>query len=174
MPHSLDLFCTASCLADMYVPHYRLAKRSSPADFPCHVQVFQRIQPTSSLQDLRQHSSQLQRMCAAMRATLEQHVKAEEHELWPLFNEHFTVEEQQHIVGMIIGRSGAEVLQTMLPWITGWLLVLQGWGSGVGGGVGGRGGGGGEGGGGGVYDYMCQDVATSFAAECCVACPGQQ
>lgn len=57
-------------------------------------------------------------MCAAMRATLEQHVKAEEHELWPLFNEHFSVEEQQHIVGMIIGRSGAEVLQTMLPWIT--------------------------------------------------------
>ena len=90
------------------------------------MQVFQRIQPTSSLQHLRQHSSQLQRMCAAMRATLEQHVKAEERELWPLFNEHFTVEEQQHIVGMIIGRSGAEVLQTMLPWITGWVFVLQG------------------------------------------------
>ena len=65
-------------------------------------------------------------MCAAMRATLEQHVKAEEHELWPLFNEHFTVEEQQHIVGMIIGRSGAEVLQTMLPWITGGVLALHG------------------------------------------------
>ena len=46
-------------------------------------------------------------------------MRAEEHELWPLFNEHFTVEEQQHIVGMIIGRSGAEVLQAMLPWITG-------------------------------------------------------
>ena len=92
----------------------------------CGVQVFKRIQPTSSLQDLRQHASQLQRMCAAMRATLEQHVKAEEHELWPLFNEHFSVEEQQHIVGMIIGRSGAEVLQTMLPWITGQCLALQG------------------------------------------------
>ncbi|KAA6419094.1 MAG: hypothetical protein FRX49_10834 [Trebouxia sp. A1-2] len=81
-------------------------------------EVFNRIQPSSSLQELRQHSSQLQRMCAAMRATLEQHVRAEEHELWPLFNEHFSVEEQQHIVGMIIGRSGAEVLQAMLPWIT--------------------------------------------------------
>ena len=81
--------------------------------------MFNRIQPSSSLQELRQHSNQLQRMCAAMRATLEQHVRAEEHELWPLFNEHFTVEEQQHIVGMIIGRSGAEVLQAMLPWITG-------------------------------------------------------
>ncbi len=91
------------------------------ADFPCVLswQVFNRIQPSSSLQELRQHSSQLQRMCAAMRATLEQHVRAEEHELWPLFNEHFSVEEQQHIVGMIIGRSGAEVLQAMLPRITG-------------------------------------------------------
>lgn len=54
-----------------------------------------------------------------MRATLEQHVKAEEQELWPLFAEHFTAEEQQHLVGMIIGRSGAEVLQAMLPWVTG-------------------------------------------------------
>lgn len=81
-------------------------------------EVFNRIQPSSSLQELRQLSGQLHRMCAAMRATLEQHVRAEEHELWPLFNEHFTVEEQQHIVGMIIGRSGAEVLQAMLPWIT--------------------------------------------------------
>ena len=68
---------------------------------------------------MQQHANQLQRMCAAMRATLEQHVKAEEQELWPLFAEHFTAEEQQHLVGMIIGRSGAEVLQAMLPWVTG-------------------------------------------------------
>ena len=62
-----------------------------------------------------------------MRATLEQHVKAEEQELWPLFAEHFTAEEQQHLVGMIIGRSGAEVLQAMLPWVTGNVpAILQG------------------------------------------------
>ena len=89
------------------------------------MQVFNKIQPSISLQELRQLSSQLHRMCAAMRATLEQHVRAEEHELWPLFNEHFTVEEQQHIVGMIIGRSGAEVLQAMLPWITGVCSCLK-------------------------------------------------
>jgi len=38
-------------------------------------------------------------------------VRAEEAELWPLFSEHFTMKEQQHLVGVIIGRTGAEVLQ---------------------------------------------------------------
>lgn len=54
-----------------------------------------------------------------MRATLEQHVRAEEQELWPLFAENFTTAEQEDIVGMIIGRTGAEVLQAMLPWVIG-------------------------------------------------------
>ena len=58
-------------------------------------------------------------MCAAMRATLFEHVTGEEQELWPLFAENFSVEEQQDIVGQIIGRTGAEVLQAMLPWVTG-------------------------------------------------------
>jgi len=62
---------------------------------------------------------QLRRMCAAVRASLETHVRAEEAELWPLFAEHFTFEEQQHLVGLIIGRTGAEVLQALLPWVTG-------------------------------------------------------
>ncbi|KHN22746.1 hypothetical protein glysoja_031331 [Glycine soja] len=40
----------------------------------------------------------------------------EECELWPLFGRHFTVEEQDKIVGRIIGTTSAEVLQSMLPW----------------------------------------------------------
>ncbi|KAK8471082.1 hypothetical protein PHAVU_003G142726 [Phaseolus vulgaris] len=35
-----------------------------------------------------------------------------------LFGKHFTVEEQDKIVGRIIGTTGAEVLQSMLPWVT--------------------------------------------------------
>jgi hypothetical protein len=38
------------------------------------------------------------RMCAAVRASLEIHIRAEEAELWPLFTEHFTTEEQQYLV----------------------------------------------------------------------------
>ena len=54
--------------------------------------------------------------CAAVRICLETHVAREEAELWPLFEKHFTTFEQRRIVGLIIGRTGAEVLQSMLSW----------------------------------------------------------
>lgn len=60
----------------------------------------------------------LSRKCAAVRAELETHVRAEENELWPLFAEHFTFAEQQKLVGAIIGRTGADVLQTMMNWVS--------------------------------------------------------
>jgi len=43
-------------------------------------------------------------------------VAREEAELWPLFEKHFTAVEQGRLVGLIIGRTGAEVLQSMLSW----------------------------------------------------------
>ena len=45
-------------------------------------------------------------------------------QVWPLFAEHFTEQEQEHLVGQIVGRTGAEVLQAMLPWVTGKALFL--------------------------------------------------
>ncbi|KAF3597714.1 hypothetical protein DY000_02022786, partial [Brassica cretica] len=42
----------------------------------------------------------------------------QELELWPLFDKHFSIQEQDKIVGRIIGTTGAEVLQSMLPWVT--------------------------------------------------------
>ena len=82
-------------------------------------QVFTQLKGCQGLHALRQVTGQLQRNCAAMRATLEQHVRAEEQELWPLFAEHFTTAEQEEVVGRIIGRTGAEALQAMLPWVAG-------------------------------------------------------
>ncbi len=61
----------------------------------------------------------VRRMCAAIRASLETHVRSEESELWPLFTEHFSRDEQQYLVGVIIGRTGAQVLQALLPWVSG-------------------------------------------------------
>ncbi|GIL78726.1 hypothetical protein Vretimale_373 [Volvox reticuliferus] len=60
----------------------------------------------------------VRRMCAAVRASLETHIRSEESELWPLFTEHFSREEQQYLVGVIIGRTGAQVLQALLPWVS--------------------------------------------------------
>lgn len=87
-----------------------------------YVQVFGKIRGSKELRELRGLAGQLQRATAAMRAMLHQHVAAEEQELWPLFAEHFSVAEQEDIVGMIIGRTGAEVMQAMLPWVAGAML----------------------------------------------------
>lgn len=70
------------------------------------------------IQKYRLLSTKLQCMCKSIRVALDQHVYREELELWPLFDSHFSIEEQEKIVGQIIGTTGAEVLQTMLPWVT--------------------------------------------------------
>ncbi|XP_021749708.1 zinc finger protein BRUTUS-like [Chenopodium quinoa] len=74
-----------------------------------------------SSDDLKKYhdlATKLQGMCKSIRVTLDQHVFREELELWPLFDKHFSVEDQDIIVGRIIGTTGAEVLQSMLPWVT--------------------------------------------------------
>lgn len=83
------------------------------------MQALAAIRASTTLVEAAQHAARLQRLTAATRASLEQHVRAEEQELWPLFAEYFTEAEQDHLVGVIIGRTGAEVLQAMLPWVTG-------------------------------------------------------
>lgn len=70
-----------------------------------------KVKHSASASEARDLALQLRRTCAAVRASLETHVRAEEAELWPLFSEHFSIKEQQHLVGIIIGRTGAEVLQ---------------------------------------------------------------
>ncbi|XP_057812774.2 zinc finger protein BRUTUS isoform X2 [Cryptomeria japonica] len=63
-------------------------------------------------------SAKLQGMCKTLRIALDLHVSREELELWPLFDTHFSIDEQDKIVGRIVGTTGAELLQTMLPWVT--------------------------------------------------------
>ncbi|KXG22488.2 hypothetical protein SORBI_3009G222200 [Sorghum bicolor] len=62
--------------------------------------------------------TKLQGLCKSIHVTLSNHVHREELELWPLFDKHFSVDEQDKIIGRIIGTTGAEVLQSMLPWVT--------------------------------------------------------
>ncbi|KAE8662343.1 Zinc finger protein-related isoform 4 [Hibiscus syriacus] len=63
-------------------------------------------------------ATKLQGMCKSIRVTLDHHIFREELELWPLFGKHFSLEEQDKLVWRIIGTTGAEVLQSMLPWVT--------------------------------------------------------
>ncbi|XP_059649687.1 zinc finger protein BRUTUS-like [Cornus florida] len=84
---------------------------SSRSNFDCSYR-------DSSLIKYNELATKVQGMCKSIRVTLDQHVIREELELWPLFGRHFSVEEQDKIVGRIIGTTGAEVLQSMLPWVT--------------------------------------------------------
>ena len=63
-------------------------------------------------------ATKLQGMCKSIRVTLDHHIFREELELWPLFGRYFSVEEQDKLVHRIIGTTGAEVIQSILPWVT--------------------------------------------------------
>ncbi|GFS44307.1 zinc finger protein-like protein [Actinidia rufa] len=71
-----------------------------------------------NMKEYSELATKLQGMCKSIRVSLDQHIFREELELWPLFGKHFSLEEQDKIVGRIIGTTGAEVLQSMLPWVT--------------------------------------------------------
>ena len=76
-----------------------------------------RLRGASTLAEARAAARDLAARTAALRASLETHVTAEERELWPLFAENFSAEEQEALVGTIVGRTGAEVLAATLPWV---------------------------------------------------------
>ena len=69
-------------------------------------QVLEKLKATSDAAEASELSLAVRRMCAAVRASLETHIRAEESELWPLFSEHFSTEEQQYLVGAVGGVGG--------------------------------------------------------------------
>ncbi|KAK3226051.1 hypothetical protein Dsin_005913 [Dipteronia sinensis] len=56
-------------------------------------------------------------ICKSMHKLLSEHVHREETELWPLFRECFSIEEQENIIRAMLGRIRAETLQDMIPWL---------------------------------------------------------
>lgn len=65
----------------------------------------------------RQMCVKLHDMCLSMHKILFDHINHEEIELWPLFVEHFSIQEQEKIIGCMLGRIRAEILQEMIPWL---------------------------------------------------------
>ncbi|XP_074274885.1 zinc finger protein BRUTUS-like isoform X2 [Silene latifolia] len=106
----------SSALSELNKLHVRLT-RSIAAHDPVGGH-FDAGKSSESLKKYHELATKLQGMCKSIRVTLDQHVFREELELWPLFDKHFSVEEQDKLVGRIIGTTGAEVLQSMLPWVT--------------------------------------------------------
>ncbi|XP_048329443.1 zinc finger protein BRUTUS [Ziziphus jujuba] len=110
-----DISCALSELSHL---HESLQKAYLNGDLSeSHIE-FSAVQSNDSFRKYNELSTKLQGMCKSIKVTLDQHIFREELELWPLFGKHFSVEEQDKIVGRIIGTTGAEVLQSMLPWVT--------------------------------------------------------
>ncbi|KAJ0049275.1 hypothetical protein Pint_15297 [Pistacia integerrima] len=77
----------------------------------------------SNIQDQRMLKYQrlcirLNDKCKSMHKLLLEHVHREETELWPLFRDCFSIEEQEKIIKCLLGRISAEKLQDMIPWLT--------------------------------------------------------
>ncbi|MCO5564445.1 hypothetical protein L7F22_018106 [Adiantum nelumboides] len=106
----------ASMLSEFSVLHGRL--RACDGKNPSGVIEGNNVTSENLLLYQQGLAAKLQGMCKSVHVTLGQHVSREELELWPLFTLHFSVEEQERLVGQIIGTTGAEVLQAMLPWVT--------------------------------------------------------
>ncbi|CAI8594892.1 unnamed protein product [Vicia faba] len=113
------LFEDISCaLSELSVLHEALQRTHMSEDLRDSNLGLSEVNNTDDIRKFNELATKLQGMCKSIRVTLDQHIFREELELWPLFGKHFTVEEQDKIVGRIIGTTGAEVLQSMLPWVT--------------------------------------------------------
>ncbi|KAL5539305.1 hypothetical protein UlMin_045416 [Ulmus minor] len=110
-----DIACVLSELSHL---HENLHKENLNGDSNEYDIEFSADHRSDSARKYNELSTKLQGMCKSIKVTLDQHIFREELELWPLFGKHFSVEEQDKIVGRIIGTTGAEVLQSMLPWVT--------------------------------------------------------
>ncbi|XP_059638509.1 zinc finger protein BRUTUS-like isoform X2 [Cornus florida] len=110
-----DISCVLSDLSRLH----EVLKRTHMTDdlFGSNIELFS-DHSCDGMTKYNELATKLQGMCRSIRVTLDQHIFREERELWPLFGKHFSVEEQDKIVGRIIGTTGAEVLQSMLPWVT--------------------------------------------------------
>ncbi|KAF8080516.1 hypothetical protein N665_0937s0018 [Sinapis alba] len=58
----------------------------------------------------------LQEICRSMHKILSEHFQQEETELWGMSRDCFAIEEQEKIIGCMLGRISGEILQDMIPW----------------------------------------------------------
>ncbi|KAI3454605.1 hypothetical protein Pfo_011268 [Paulownia fortunei] len=59
--------------------------------------------------------------CLSMRKVLSDHIHREEVEIFPLFRGCFSTEEEEKIIGCMLGRTRAEILQETIPWLMAYL-----------------------------------------------------
>ncbi|KAI3912679.1 hypothetical protein MKW92_037402 [Papaver armeniacum] len=73
--------------------------------------------PEQRIRHYRHMCTKLHDICKTMRRALEKHVYHDEIQVWSSFLEFFSYEEQEKIIGLMLGRTRAESLQVMLLWL---------------------------------------------------------
>ncbi|XP_041998029.1 zinc finger protein BRUTUS-like At1g74770 [Salvia splendens] len=61
--------------------------------------------------------SKIHHTCVSMSKVLTDHMYREEVEILPLFRESFSVDEEEKIIGRMLGRTRAEMLKTVITWL---------------------------------------------------------
>ncbi|KAG9450383.1 hypothetical protein H6P81_010348 [Aristolochia fimbriata] len=79
----------------------------------------------SRIQKRRKLCIELHEMCKTMQISLCKHMRREEAGIWPLVLKHFSEDEQEKLIGDIMGRTGAEILQTLIPRLMECLTSVQ-------------------------------------------------
>ncbi|KAF4396291.1 hypothetical protein F8388_019837 [Cannabis sativa] len=110
-----DISCVLSELSQLHENLQKEKLNRDSSEISTEYSAVNKLDYTRKYNEL---STKLQGMCKSIKVTLDHHIFREELELWPLFGKHFSVDEQDKLVGRIIGTTGAEVLQSMLPWVT--------------------------------------------------------
>lgn len=59
--------------------------------------------------------------CLSMQKVLSDHIYREEVEIFPLFRGRFSTEEEEKIIGHMLGGTRSEILQEMIPWLMAYL-----------------------------------------------------
>ncbi|KAK9926326.1 hypothetical protein M0R45_023563 [Rubus argutus] len=95
-----DISCVISELSHL---HESLEKTHLDEDLAGSSISFSAANGVNYCRKYNELATKLQGMCKSIKVTLDHHIFREELELWPLFGRHFTVEEQDKIVGRIIG-----------------------------------------------------------------------
>ncbi|XP_026443540.1 zinc finger protein BRUTUS-like At1g18910 [Papaver somniferum] len=85
--------------------------------FPAETSNFLDGTPQQRLLYYRSMCTKLHDMCKTMRIALEKHVYHDEIQVWSSFLEFFLYEEQEKIIGRMLGRTRAENLQVILSWL---------------------------------------------------------
>lgn len=66
--------------------------------------------------------SKLHHTCLSMRKVLSDHMYREEVEIFPLFRGSFSTDEEEKVIGHMLGRTSAGILQEMIPWLMAYLM----------------------------------------------------